>query len=116
KVVVTPTQTVFAEGRCMSAVEALYCGTPVIAPDFGPFPFLVKHGQNGLLYQPDSIPDLRAKLEQLWSDNEGYQKMAAGARQTADELRADPSPDFETALRAALERVGCLSPSPVRST
>ena len=61
-VVVTPTQSQFPEGRCMATMEGLVMGIPVIAPDFGPFPYLVKHNVNGLLYKPDSVNDLQNKL------------------------------------------------------
>lgn len=61
-VVVTPTKNSFPEGRCMAAMEALTMGVPVIAPAFGPFPFLIKNGRNGLLYTPDSIDDLQRTL------------------------------------------------------
>ena len=45
---VTPTKSNFPEGRCMAAMEALAMGVPVIVPDFGPFPFLVKNGVKAL--------------------------------------------------------------------
>ena len=57
--VVTPTQSQFPEGRCMATMEGLVMGVPVIAPNFGPFPFLVKHGENGLLFEPDSSHDIQ---------------------------------------------------------
>src|SRR5690606_16392049 len=41
-VMVTPTLREFPEGRCMAAMEALAVGVPVIAPNSGPFPYLVK--------------------------------------------------------------------------
>lgn len=67
--IVTPTQTSCAEGRCMSAMEGMALGRSVIAPDFGPFPFLVVNGYNGLLYEPDSYLDLKQKMETLLSNN-----------------------------------------------
>ena len=62
-VVVTPTRKEFPEGRCMTAMEALSLGVPLIAPEFGPFKYLVKNGVNGFFYKPDSINDLYMKLK-----------------------------------------------------
>lgn len=64
-VVVTPTRSELPEGRCMAAMEALACGIPVVAPDAGPFPYLVKHGVNGLLFKQDSVMELAAALRRL---------------------------------------------------
>lgn len=62
---VTPTRSEFPEGRCMSAMEALAIGTPVIAPDAGPFPYLVKNGENGILYEQDSLTELTKSLSKI---------------------------------------------------
>lgn len=59
---VTPTRSEFPEGRCMSAMEALACGVPLIAPDNGPFPYLVEDDVNGKLYEVDNVPDMTRKL------------------------------------------------------
>ena len=67
RVLVTPTHKSFPEGRCMSAMEGLVMEVPVIAPDFGPFPYLVNHGVNGLLYKADHVDDLKGKLVSICS-------------------------------------------------
>ncbi len=59
---VTPTRQSFPEGRCMTALESLALGTPVIAPDFGPFPYAVNHNVNGLLFNPDDVDALTQSL------------------------------------------------------
>ncbi len=63
--VVTPTRSELPEGRCMSAMEALACGIPVVAPDAGPFPYLVKNGVNGLLFEQDSVAGLASAIRRL---------------------------------------------------
>jgi glycosyltransferase involved in cell wall biosynthesis len=83
---VTPTQSGFPEGRCMSALESLLVGTPVIAPDFGPFPYLVKHGETGLLYAPDSKPELSRAMRVLTDDSELLARLREGARRSGAEL------------------------------
>jgi glycosyltransferase involved in cell wall biosynthesis len=57
-VLIAPTRSKFPEGRCMSVEEALITGIPVIAPNYGAFPYLVSHQVNGLLYQSDSVEEL----------------------------------------------------------
>jgi D-inositol-3-phosphate glycosyltransferase len=44
----------------MVALEAMACGTPVIASEVGGLAFLVKHGQTGF-HVPDRDPQLRAE-------------------------------------------------------
>lgn len=87
KVVVTPTQGSYPEGRCMATMEGLLMGRPVIAPDFGPFPYLVKHGINGLLYKTDSINDLGKKIDQTLDEQLLYEKLCKGADETGKEIR-----------------------------
>ena len=60
-IVVTPTRPEFPEGRCMVVLESLVLGVPVVAPDFGPFPYAVQHLVNGLLFEAGSRESLRQK-------------------------------------------------------
>lgn len=76
---VTPTRSVFPEGRCMTALESLALGTPVIAPNFGPFPYAVNHGVNGLLYEPDQVNSLASCMMQLANDADIAQRLKLGA-------------------------------------
>ena len=90
KVIVTPTQGRFPEGRCMSAMEGLIMGLPVIAPDFGPFPYLVHHQVNGLLYKTNSVEALKRRVQQLVEDDRLYAKLRAGAQASAKQLIRPP--------------------------
>lgn len=83
---VTPTYRILPEARCKSAVEALVLGKPVIAPDYGPFAYLIKDGVNGLLFKPESIPDLQNKIELALSNNELYEKLRKGAIESGNAL------------------------------
>jgi glycosyltransferase involved in cell wall biosynthesis len=100
--VVTPTRSNFPEGRCMAAMEALVMGKPVIAPDFGPFPYLVQDNVNGLLYEADNVDSLREKIEKLINDNDLYLKLVQGAKRTGLELLSNKE-DYYQALRKATE-------------
>ncbi len=100
RVLVTPTQKSFPEGRCMSAMEGLVMGIPVIAPDSGPFPYLVKHGVNGLLYKVDCVGDLKEKLSSVVVDNNLYNVLRAGARETSKRL-IRPTRTFGEAVECA---------------
>lgn len=101
EVVVTPTRSAFPEGRCMAALEALACGAPVIAPDFGPFPYVVEDGRNGLLYEPDAVPALQAALARVLEDETLRTRLRRGARSSGEQLRR-PQRRFIDALVSML--------------
>jgi len=100
--VITPTQSRFAEGRCMAAMESLVLGVPVIAPRFGPFPYLVTDGVNGLLYEPDSVDDLRDKISRVLANKEFLRELRLGAKNTGERLLAPPM-TFGQAVKLAFE-------------
>jgi len=62
--IITPTRSTFPEGRCMSGMESLALGIPLIAPRFGPFEYLIDDYVNGLFYIPDSIESLQNKIKE----------------------------------------------------
>ncbi len=101
--VVTPSRTVFTEGRCMATMEGLVLGKPVIAPNNGPFPFLVKDNQNGLLFHPDSIDDLNAKINQIVDNEELYARLKKGAEDTG-KILMKASVNFSKAVVAAFKK------------
>lgn len=88
---VTPTQPTFPEGRCMAAMESLVAGTPVIAPDFGPFPYLVEHNVNGILFEAGSVNALEAALTAVIEQPAHYDKLSEGARQSGAVLTKSSS-------------------------
>ena|SRR3990172_3103332 len=101
-IVVTPTKSHFPEGRCMAAMESLALGVPVIAPAFGPFPYLIKDNCNGLLFAPDSINDLKVRLNSVLDDTVFYSRLCHGARLSGKEL-IDPPITFYKAVQWAFD-------------
>jgi glycosyltransferase involved in cell wall biosynthesis len=101
--VVTPTRREFPEGRCMVVVEALILGVPVIASNFGPFPYAVTHGVNGLLFEPNNAHELQQSLERLVGEAGLLEKLRNGANRSAEGLRSESSPSFSEALKAAFD-------------
>ena len=86
-IVVTPTRPEFPEGRCMVILESLVHGVPVVAPDFGPFPYAVQHRVNGLLFEAGSRESLRQNLA-LALHSETMGGLRQGAAKTGRELLA----------------------------
>ncbi len=101
--VITPTQSRFPEGRCMATMEGLIMGKPVIAPDFGPFPYLVTHERNGLLYKADSVEDLSRHISRVLDDQDLYERLCFGAVETGAKLR-EPPVSFLEAVESAFGR------------
>ncbi len=100
-IVVAPTRPALTEGLCRVVPESFVLGRPVVAPEFGPFPFLIDDGVNGLLFQPESVSDLRLKISQLVENPEFWKKLKSGATASGKRHLA-PELDFPRALRKAL--------------
>lgn len=103
--VVTPSQSRFPEGRCKTAMEAFYVGTPVVAPNYGPFPYLIEHGINGLLYPADDVEALAEALHLIAHQPELEKQLGQGARHSGQRLMRPETP-FHQALDMALSRQG----------
>lgn len=69
------------ENQPQVILEAYSQNKPVVAPAQGGLLELVKDQEFGLLYQPNSIPDLRAKLIALWQKPELAKKYGQKAGQ-----------------------------------
>lgn len=93
-VVVTPTQSKFPEGRCMSVMEAFFVGTPVIAPNYGPFPYLVKNSENGFLFTPDSVVELTSAMARI-ADSKTLNMIRKGAEISGRELMGPQKSFFQ---------------------
>ena len=65
----------YTEGTPNVVKEAMASGLPVIATRVGGIPDLVRHGENGLLFEPGNIAELRQCLETLVNDPDRRTKM-----------------------------------------
>jgi len=70
------------ENLPIRVLEAMGCGTPVIASNVCAIPEAVRNGQNGLLIQPGSIKQLAEGICRLLGDSEYRLKMGENARKT----------------------------------
>ncbi|MEY9210709.1 glycosyltransferase family 1 protein [Thermobifida halotolerans] len=68
------------ETFCQAVQEALSSGVPVVAPAAGGPLDLVGDGENGLLYAPDSVRELRVAAGRLVHNPELRSRLAAAAR------------------------------------
>lgn len=69
----------------LSALEAMACGTPVVATDVGGVSEVVDHGVSGWLAAPDDLEGFAARLRELLVDREGAIEMGLRARAVAEE-------------------------------
>jgi len=65
-------------------IEAMACGTPVIASRVGGIPEIIKHNTNGILIKPKDVDQLSEALNRLLSDTDFAEKMSRNARQTVE--------------------------------
>ena len=60
--------SIWYENSPLVIQEAFLAKIPVIASDLGGIPELVHHGNNGLLFRPRDVDDLRSKMETFIND------------------------------------------------
>lgn len=65
----------FEEPKGLYVLEAMACGLPVVAPDRGPFPEMIRESGGGALFAPGDAADLATALDRYATD-------AALARET----------------------------------
>ncbi len=83
-------------------VEALACGTPVIASSVGGIPTVVRHEGNGLLVEPGRVEDIVAAVSRLRADKDFAASLGAEGRRTVEESLTAEVQGHRTA--AVLER------------
>lgn len=74
------------EDNCpMVVLEAMASGVPVIAPNVGGVPDLIRDGENGLLINPLSADSMRSAVSRLLSNPELAARLVRQARKDAEE-------------------------------
>jgi D-inositol-3-phosphate glycosyltransferase len=66
------------------AVEALACGTPVVAANVGGLPSIVRDGENGVLVAPRTAEAFAAALDALLADMPRLERLRAAARPSVE--------------------------------
>lgn len=77
-VLVVPSQWQEPFGRVV--VEAFAHGVPVLVARRGALPELVRHGRDGMVYDPDDVDGLRRALHRLTQDPDLLGRLTRGAR------------------------------------
>jgi glycosyltransferase involved in cell wall biosynthesis len=83
-IAIVPSDT-WIESFCMSALEAMSCGKPVIATCNGALPELVSHGESGMLVPPGDVTALARAIVSYTKRPSMRHKHAAAARSRAVE-------------------------------
>jgi glycosyltransferase involved in cell wall biosynthesis len=93
-----------SEGMGRVVVEALCRGRPLVAARVGGIVDLVDDGVNGVLVEPGDTRGLADALVDVLSDPARAERLAAGARPSADRWLVTPE-EYAQRLRALVERV-----------
>lgn len=67
-----------------TVMEALACGTPVVAFHVGGIPDMVQHQENGYLASPFSVEELAQGMMWVMEDEARHQRLSATARATVE--------------------------------
>jgi glycosyltransferase involved in cell wall biosynthesis len=76
-----------SRGDCtpLAVAEALSCGLPVVATPVGGMPELVRHGENGLLVQPEEPEQLARALKVLVDQPDTRRWFGENSRRLAED-------------------------------
>ena len=89
----------------MVVLESLALGVPVIGPDFGPFPYAIKHDINGLLFEAVEPDGLGAALTRLLGPAMTVESLRSGALSSASPFTAAHQ-SFAAAVDLAFKAAG----------
>jgi len=81
----------------LAALEALACGTPVIASRMGGLPEVVAHGETGFLFPMGAVAEMAEAGVSLLRDRERWTRFSDAARADAVERFSNDRivPDYE---------------------
>ncbi|MEM7208543.1 MAG: glycosyltransferase family 4 protein [Pseudomonadota bacterium] len=99
-VLACPSKPDFAEGRCMVLLEAMVLNIPVVAPNYGPFPFIVESGLTGVLFNKHNVANIQAALEEIGSQP-GYSELCDSISRLREQYVCPPRL-FSDAVNLAL--------------
>jgi L-malate glycosyltransferase len=68
----------------LAALEAMSCGTPVIASNIGGLPEVIDHGSDGFLFPVGDVDAMAAAAVGLLQDKQKMAQMRAAAREKAE--------------------------------
>lgn len=71
------------ESQGIVFAEAMACGLPVVATNVGGIPYVVKHGECGLLSDYGDVDSMSNNLEKLLTDQKMHSKMSLNAKHLA---------------------------------
>jgi glycosyltransferase involved in cell wall biosynthesis len=96
-----------AEAFPLTALEAMACGTPIVASEVGAAGSLIHSTSCGLSFRPGDVDDLAAKITAVSSSLESARQMGANGRRSALERYSWTRVGSQmTALYAAAQTVG----------
>ncbi len=87
----------------LAALEAMACGSPVVASRAGGLPEVIEDGVTGILEPPGSVEAMARRAIQLLHDEKRYDTMRRAALERAKDFSADLIiPQYERAYEEAL--------------
>lgn len=96
--------TSHAESFCLTVLEAMACGVPVVAPRVGGIPEVVEDGRSGLLFDAGDDDGAARAVEQLLSDRRRASGVADEGLRRARRFAADAVvPLYELLYRRVVE-------------
>ena len=94
-------------------IESMACGTPVIASAIPGVRTVVQHGEDGLLFQPGDVADLRKQMQVLLEQPQWRQAMGQQGRRKVEQHYAWPR--IAEGLETIYASLGCERKSRNRS-
>jgi glycosyltransferase involved in cell wall biosynthesis len=79
----------FAEALSVSVLEAMFCGTPVVATRVGGIPSIVRNEETGLLVSTGDAPGLADAICRILEDRQLTSRMVANAKKLASEYSVE---------------------------